>query len=107
MQADRTCDVRVVRHSGYADTLRRYKIHVNGEVVGSIARNSVLDLKVPSGPVTIEASIDWGRSEPLVVACSPGRPIVLEVANRWGVLLGFWAVSFGRKSYLVVRPASV
>ena len=105
MQADRICDVRVVRHSGYADTLRRYKIHVNGEVVGSIARNIVLDLKVPSGPVTIEASIDWGRSEPLVVECSPGRPVVVEVANKWGVLLGIWAVSFGRKSYLVVRPA--
>ena len=51
---------QIVRHSGYADFLRSYTISINGAEVGTIARNSVLDLRVPSGPVTIEARLDWG-----------------------------------------------
>ena len=59
MSTGATCRVRIVRGSGYADGLRRYKIFVNGTQVGTIARDAVLDLEVPSGPLTIEARIDW------------------------------------------------
>jgi transposase-like protein len=44
------------------DSGRRYEIFINGAQVGTIARDAVLDLEVPSGTLTIEARIDWGRS---------------------------------------------
>ena len=102
------CAIRIVRRSGYADMLRSYKILINGAAVGSIARNSVLDLAVPCGPLTIEARVDWGRSAPLAIEAVPGQKIEIEVANNWGALLGLWAVTFGYRSYLTLKqlPAS-
>jgi hypothetical protein len=97
------CTIRIVRRSGYSDALRSYKILINGTAVGSIARNSVLDLAVPSGPLTIEARIDWARSEPLAVEAVPGQKIEIEVANSWGALLGLWGVTFGYRSYLILK----
>ena len=108
MSAGATCTLRIVRHSGYADFLRSYKIFVNGAEAGTIARNSVLDLTVPSGPVAIEARIDWGRSRPLTIDAAPGQRIEVEVYNTWGAFLAIWGVTLGYRSYLTVRqlPAS-
>jgi len=103
MPAGATCTLRIVRHSGYADFLRSYTIFVNGAEAGSIARNSVLDLQVPSGPVTIEARIDWGRSRPLTIDAAPGQRIEVEVYNTWGAFLAIWGVTFGYRSYLTLE----
>jgi hypothetical protein len=98
------CDVRLVRRSGFADWLRRYKIFVNGKYAGSLTRNAALNLKVPCGKVTLEARIDWGRSKPLVIEAHAGRLIEVEVANVWGAWLSLWAVTFGSGTYLILRP---
>jgi|SRR5215813_957645 len=103
MTTGATSMVRVVRRSGYADRLRSYKIFINGTAVGSIARDAVLNLEVPSGPLTIEARIDWGRSRPLTLEAVPGKKIDIEVSNHWGALLGLWAVTFGYRSYLLLK----
>jgi len=104
MTSEQSCDVRIVRRGGFADALRSYRIFVNGQDVGAIGRDSVLDFKVPPGPATIEARIDWGRSRPLTIEASPGRRTEIEVSNRWGALLALWAVTFGAGSYLSLRP---
>jgi hypothetical protein len=98
-----TCMLRIVRRSGYADALRSYKIFINGTAAGSIARNSVLDLEVPSGPLTIEARVDWGRSRPLAIEVAPGKKLEIEVSNHWGALLSLWAATFGYRSYLILK----
>ena len=85
MPAGPTCMLRV-RRFGYADWLRSYKILINGARVGKIARNSVLDLKVPIGPLTIKARIDWARSRPLTIVATPNQKI--EVSNRRGTICG-------------------
>lgn len=100
MLAGPTCTLRV-RRSGYVDLLRSYKILINGTRVGKIARNSVLDLNVPSGPITIEARIDWARSRPLMIVATPNQKIEIEVSNRWGADL--WALTFGFRSYLTLE----
>ena len=64
--------------------------------------NNAFDLKVPNGPASIEARVDWGRSRPLREA-SPDRQIDIEVSNRWGALLAIWAVTFGFRSDPVLR----
>jgi hypothetical protein len=97
------CMLRIVRRSGYADALRSYKIFINGAGVGSIARNSVLDLEIPSGPLTIEARVDWGRSRPLAIEAVPGKKTEIEVSNHWGALLSWWAITFGYRSYLMLK----
>jgi len=108
MPRNATCMLRVVRRSEFADWLRSYKIFVNGAQVGTIARNSVLDLEVPSGPLTIEARLDWGKSRPLTIETAPNQRIEIQVSNNWGALLAIWAVTFGSRSYLILKqvPAS-
>src|SRR5215467_6083788 len=103
MATGTSCTLRIIRHGGYVDMLRSYKILINGTAVGSIARNSVLDLEVPCGPLTIEARVDWGRSAPLAIEVVPGKNIEVEVSNNWGALLGLWAVTFGYRSYLMLK----
>jgi hypothetical protein len=103
MSVGATCRLRLVRGSGYADRLRRYKIFIDGAQVGTIARDAVLDLEVPSGPHTIEARIDWGRSQPLTIEATPDQRIEIEVSNHWGALLALWAITFGFRSYLTLK----
>jgi hypothetical protein len=98
-----TCMLRLVRGSGYADWLRRYKIFINGTQVGTIARDAVLDLEVPSGPFTIEARLDWGRSQPLTIVATPEKRIEIEVSNSWGALRALWGATFGFRTYLTLK----
>ena len=108
MSTGATCTLRIVRGSGYADRLRSYKIFINGAQVGTIARDTVLDLQVPSGPLTIEARLDWGRSQPLTIEATPDQRIEIEVSNHWGALLALWGITFGFRTYLTLKrlPAS-
>ena len=100
MPAAPTCKLRIVRRGGFTDRLRTYKIFVNDEQVGTVDRDAVLNLDVPSGPLKIQARIDWTESRPLVIEAAPNGKIAVEVSNRWGPLLGIWGVTFGFRSYL-------
>jgi hypothetical protein len=72
--------------------------------VGTIARNSSLEIEVPCGGLRIEARIDWGRSLPLVIDAAPNQNIDIEVLNEWPFGLAFWAVTFGFRRYLTLKP---
>ena len=106
MLANATCKLRIIRRSGHVDVLRSYKIIINGLEVGTIARNAVLDIEVTSGPLRIEARIDWGRSRPLLIEATPDQRIEIEVSNHWGALLAIWAITFGSRSYLALTKVA-
>jgi hypothetical protein len=95
--------LRIVRRSGYADGLRAYKIFVNGAHVGNIAPHAVLDLDIPNGPLTIQARVDWCRSQPLEIESTASDRIEVEVSNNWGALLGIWGSTFGFRNYLALK----
>jgi hypothetical protein len=103
MPADATRMLKLIRRSGFADRLRSYKIVINGMQVGTMANDTVLDLEVPSGPLTIQARLDWCRSRPLMIEAAPNQRIEIEVSNHWGALLGLWAITFGFGSYLTLK----
>jgi hypothetical protein len=107
MPAAALCKLRIVRGSGYADRIRRYQIVINGARVGNIAHDSVLDLEVPSGPLTIEAEIDWCRSQPLAIEARPDKRIEIEVSNNFGSLMALWGITFGYRSYLALKRLPV
>jgi hypothetical protein len=101
---DNTSTIRLVRPSLLVDVLRSYRILVNGREAGKIGNNSTLEVKIPAGPVTIEARLDWVRSQPLTIDAVPGQALEIEVRNHWGASRALWAISFGRNSYLVLTP---
>jgi hypothetical protein len=106
MSANDLCTIRFVRPSGYADWIRSYTLRVNGKDVGGIRNGGTLEVTVASGVTTIEAEIDWAKAKPLTVTTAPRQTIEVEVSNRWGAWLALWAVTFGRKEYLLLTPRS-
>jgi hypothetical protein len=96
------CTIRVVRPGAFADLIRSYDILLNGKSVGSIANKGTLEIAAPAGANTIEAKIDWGRSQPLTVEAAADQTVEIEVSNHWGPLLALWAITFGKNSYLVL-----
>jgi hypothetical protein len=106
MSANDLCTIRFVRPSGYADWIRSYTLRVNGKDVGAIRNGGTLEVTVASGVTTIEAEIDWAKAKPLTVTTAPRQTIEVEVSNRWGAWLALWAVTFGRKEYLLLTPRS-
>ena len=103
MPAGAISTLKVIRHGGYADKLRSYRIFVNDAHVGNVAEDSVLVCEVPSGTIKVQARIDWCRSEPLVLDAAPDQTIEFVVSNHWGPFLALWAVTFGSGSYLLLK----
>jgi hypothetical protein len=106
MTDDKMCTIRIIRPSRFVDVLRSYRILLNGKEAGKISHNGVLEVETPAGAVTIEARIDWARSQPLMANTTPGQTVEIEVTNRWGALSALWAITFGRNSYLLLTPRS-
>ena len=107
MIEDNMCTIRLVRPPLFVDRIRSYQILLNGKKAGKISHDSTLEIRVPAGPVTIEAKIDWARSQPLTINAVPGQTIEIEVRNHWGTARALWAISFGRDTYLLLTPRPV
>jgi hypothetical protein len=99
------CNIRIIRRSQYKDALRAYKIIINGSEVGTLSRNSRLEIEAPSGALRIEARIDWGRSQPLLIDAAPNQKIEIEVSNEWPSGLALWAITFGFRRYLTMKQS--
>ncbi|MEJ5913386.1 hypothetical protein [Pseudokineococcus sp. 1T1Z-3] len=48
---------------GYRDAMRRYKVRLDGKVVGKLTAGSELRVDVPPGEHTLQGTIDWSGSE--------------------------------------------
>ncbi|MGZ5875893.1 MAG: hypothetical protein ACXWKP_27775 [Bradyrhizobium sp.] len=104
MIEDNMCTLRLVRPSLYVDRFRSYKILLNGKKAGRIGNDRTLEIVAPAGSITIEAKMDWTRSQPLTINTMPRQTFELEVRNQWGAARRLWSISFGRNSYLLVTP---
>lgn len=100
------CTVRLIRRDGYSDMLRSYRILINGKQAGTIGRNSVLEIQAPRGTITVEARVDWCRSEPLTIDAKSCQQIEIEVSNKRGLFGGLSAVTSGYRSYLKLELLS-
>ncbi len=54
--------IEITRSSEYANRLRDIKIFIDDQHVGSLANGKTAVFEVPEGNHTIQAKIDWGRS---------------------------------------------
>lgn len=54
--------VRVRRSTGFRDSLRKYRIVVDGHEVGRVKRGETADVTVTPGPHVLQVAIDWKRS---------------------------------------------
>lgn len=54
--------IRIKRDSGYVDSLRAYKVILDGEVIGEIRDGQVAAFDVPSGIHDLQLKVDWCTS---------------------------------------------
>ena len=57
-------DLTIQRDSGYADSLRAYKVILDGNEIGLIRGGESKSFPVSTGQHTIQAKIDWCSSPP-------------------------------------------
>jgi hypothetical protein len=79
---------------GYTDSLRAYKVLVDGQVQGRLKRGESVDVQVAPGVHTVRMAVDWCRSRQHTVEVADGGTAVLEAAPRSALvsfLYGFFA----------------
>lgn len=62
----------ITRDSGYADRLRKYKVIVNGKVVGTIGNGESKEFGVCDGNNEVFLKIDWCRSNKIIKQINSG-----------------------------------
>ena len=80
----------------WMDTLRSYRVLVDGEMVGRLRNGETREYPLRPGRHTVQVRIDWTGSEPEVVNALEGHPVHLMV--RWRGNL------FSRRRYLALKP---
>jgi len=63
----------------YQDTLRSYRILIDGNEVGRIKRGETLPVTIPSGRHVVAAKIDWTGSPEVEVNVPPGGRVAATV----------------------------
>ena len=108
MDEQRQGTIKFIRASKYPDRIRTYKIFVDETPVGTLGAASSFEITTGSGRKTIQARIDWCRSQPLYIEIQPGQRIEIDVTNDWNPMLALVAVTFAAHKYLTltVRKAA-
>ncbi len=93
------------RGGGWVDSIRRYRIEVDGNVVGNIGRNEEQVISVAPGSHRLRLCIDWCSSNTLDVAVSDGDSRWLSCGTNATLLLGLVFAIFFRSRYLWLAEA--
>jgi len=94
------------RRSAFRDRWRRYWLELDGTKVATIAPKSTLSIDISPGYHRLRITIDWCSSNTLEFQAQPGCDLSLDVSPDPTVPL-FWALTFGRRSWLQLTPAGL
>lgn len=98
--------VRVRRTQQPADLLRKYRIFIDGVLVGHLAHGGELAVEVPPGFHSVVVWIDWCRSNVVGIEVRDGTECLLEVGSNlrgWRLLLIFLYITLWRARYLYLQ----
>jgi hypothetical protein len=109
MKGMKSMEISVSRPRQYVDRVRAYELFVDGRSVAKIRAGTELRIVVPDDAKTLVARVDWCSSNEFSLA-DLGANATLEVKNPMGRKMWFpfypiYAVTFNRKSYLLISEA--
>jgi hypothetical protein len=90
----------VIRREGgfWRDTIRRYKVRLDGERIGMLRPDEQLSIELEPGSHEVQIKLDWGSSPRRIVElapgevawlrCGPGSVLGLLVPDHYLVLEG-------------------
>lgn len=100
--------VRFQRSRQLADSLRSYRLFVDGSLVGTIGQDSVVEVEVLHGPHEVIARIDWCSCNALQIEARRGEICELLVGSNvrgWRIPFGWVYAFFLRSRYLYLHQA--
>jgi hypothetical protein len=101
--------LRITRGSAFADSLRAYKIKIDGKAIGSIKRKNTVTFPVSPGSHEIMLSIDWCRSNTVGIDIRDGETLDMECGSSlsgWRIFFATYYVMFRPNRYLWLRMAA-
>jgi hypothetical protein len=99
----------IMRDSGYADRIRKYKVVIDGVVVGHISNGETKEFSVSPGRHHLCMKIDWCGSKPVEFTATEQEAVTFRArSNLRGLKLfgALWRVLFDRNSYILLERFS-
>jgi len=99
------CVIRIRRERrGYRDSIRAYKVHIDGQAVGAVRRGQTQDFQVGPGVHGVQLTVDWCGSPRYSVRLGEGE--VAEFICWPGHVWEMWQMFIDVDNYIRLVPAS-
>ena len=97
--------IEITRSSEYANRLRSIQIFIDNEQVGSISNGETKSFDISEGSHTVQAKIDWGRSNIATIEVEEGKKKSLKMTsfakhNPLGTLAAIFYTTIASDRYL-------
>jgi hypothetical protein len=98
----------IMRDSGYADRIRKYKVVIDGAVVGLVSNGETKEFAVSPGHHRLYMKIDWCGSKPVEFTVTERDAVTFQARSnlRGRKLFGaLWYALFDRDSYILLEQS--
>ncbi|TXL65683.1 hypothetical protein FHP05_06050 [Cerasibacillus terrae] len=97
--------IEIKREAGWADRLRKYKVILDEEEVGSIGPRGTFEYPINPGLHTLYLQIDWCRSEKLEFESQNNEILKFKCGglSNFKFLTIIWYITFRRNRYLWIK----
>lgn len=97
--------IEITRSSEYANRLRSIKIFIDNEHAGSISNGETKSFDVSEGSHSVQAKIDWGRSNTVTIEIGKDEKKSLKMTsfakhNPLGTLAAIYYTTIASDRYL-------
>ncbi len=101
--------LKIMRDSGYADRIRKYKVVIDGAVAGYISNGETKEFAVSPGHHRLYMKIDWCGSKPVEFTVAESDTVTFQVKSNlrgFKIFANLWYIIFDRNSYILVERYS-
>ena len=99
--------IEIKREAGWADRLRKYKVILDEEEVGSIGPRGTFEYPINPGLHTLYLQIDWCRSEKLEFESQSNEILKFKCGGKLSdtkfLFATLWYITFGKNKYLWIK----
>lgn len=96
----------IVRDSGYADRVRKYKVVIDGAVAGFISSGETKEFAVSPGRHSLYMKIDWCGSKPVEFTATDQDKLTFQAKSNlrgFKIFASLWYAIFDRDSYILLE----
>lgn len=73
--------ITITRNSGYIDRFRKYKVVVDGEVIGTLTNGETKSFDINAGKHALCLTVDWARSNVVELTASDSDEVKFKCSS--------------------------